>query len=91
MSTVPDFLTDYAITNEFIDEWLDWFDPSIKTFVTNFVFNVLRKYDFDHEKIECPDDREFAVILSGHFFAFLKLKYQEQNPNRILLGYALTS
>ena len=89
MPDVPDFLTTFNITNEFVEEWLDSFDPSVKTFASNFCINVMTRHDFDCDKIVGTEEYEVAVLLSMHFEAFLKLKYQEENPNRVVMGFVI--
>ena len=68
-----------SVTSDLVEEWLDSFDPSVKTFVSNFSINTLKKYDFDFDKISDLDDRHFADLLSKHLMAFLKLKAYSQN------------
>jgi len=85
MTEQPLEMNTFAISNDFIEEWLDSFDPSIKTFTANHVLNVMREYwDKDEEKIPA-DLRYFNQLLSQHFFAFLKVKISEQLP----AGHAL--
>jgi len=84
MTEKPLEMNAFAISNDFIEEWLDSFDPSIKTFTANHVLNVMREYwDKDEEKFPA-DLRYFNQLLSQHFFALLKVKIREQLP----AGYA---
>jgi len=70
----------FAISNDFVEEWLDSFDPSIKTFTANHVLNVMREY-WDKDEGEIPADLHYFIqLLSQHFFAFLKVKVSEQLP-----------
>ena len=89
MTDVPDFLTTFYITNEFVEEWLDSFDPSVKTFASNFCINVMSRYDYDCDKMMGTDEYEGAVLLSRHFEAFIKLKYQEKYPDRVAMGFLI--
>ena len=65
MPGVPDFLTAFNITNEFVEEWLDSFDPSVKTFASNFYINVMSRYDFDCSKIVGTEDFRVLMITMG--------------------------
>jgi hypothetical protein len=78
-----------SVTPDLVNEWLDSFDPSIRTFAANFSINVLCRYDFDHSKIAGTEDEYFSRLLSKHFFAFLRIKFEEQNPGHILHGISL--
>lgn len=68
-----------GVTSDLIEEWLDSFDPSVKTFASNFSINTLKKYNFDFDKIADSNDRHFAELLSRHLLAFLKLKEFSHN------------
>ena len=46
-------------------------------------------YDFDCDKMVGTEEYEGAVILSRHFEAFIKLKYQEENPDRVAMGFLI--
>ena len=61
MPGVPDFLTTFNIANEFAEEWLDSYDPSVKTFASNFCINVMSCHDFDCTKIVETED--FGVLM----------------------------
>ena len=89
MIDVPDFLTAFYNSNEFVEEWLDSLDPSVKIFASNFCINVMTRHDFDCDKIVGTEEYEVAVLLSMHFEAFLKLKYQEENPGRVAMGFLI--
>jgi hypothetical protein len=63
-----------AITDDIIEEWLDSFDPSVRTHVADFSINTLRKYDYNYDEISDKADRHFAELLSKHLIAFLKVR-----------------
>ena len=89
MIDVPDFLTAFYNSNEFVEEWLDSLDPSVKIFASNFCINVKSRYDCDYDKMMGTDEYEVAVLLSRFFEAFIKLKYQEENPNRVAIDFLI--
>lgn len=80
MTEQPLEMNTFAISNDFVEEWLDSFDPSIKTFTANHVLNVMREYWHEDEERIPADLRYFNQLLSQHFFAFLKIKISEQLP-----------
>ena len=87
MTDLRSEMNNFAISNDFVEEWLDSFDPSIKTFAANHVLNVMREHwHKDDEKIPA-DLRYLNKLLSQHFFAFLKIKISEQlPPGQVLQG-----
>lgn len=84
----PKSLSIFTVDEDLLNQWFDSFDPSIKTFATDFAMNKLRRYDFDFDKISDDDDKYFAKLLSIHFAAFLELKIMDACPGRIVEGWA---
>lgn len=85
MTEQPFEMNTFAISSDFVEEWLDSFDSSIKTFTANHALSVMREYWREDEEKIPADLRYFNQLLSQHFFAFLKIKISEQLP----AGHAL--
>ena len=83
MEKVPNAIIPIHITEELLQEWLDSFHPSTKTFATNIVVNLLPRYGYN-TLVEAGYD-ELLLIMSDHFLSFMKLKVIDTCP-----GYALT-
>jgi len=81
----------FTIDNDFIEQWLDSLDPSVKTFATDFVINKLRRYAFDPQMIEDKGDKYFVHLLAHHFDAYLRLKFMDTCPGRLVEGWAVHS
>ena len=79
----------FDINEHFMNQWFDSFHPSIKTYVTNYIINTLRQYDFSVDAIEDKEERSFAIMLMSHFGAFLKLKMMDENPGHVITGIYL--
>ena len=79
----------FSVTPELVEEWIDSFDPSIKTFVANFALNISGRHDLEDAEKVPADVLYFHRLLDRHFTAFLKTKICEARPDRILLGISL--
>jgi len=71
------------INDELIQDWLDSFCPSAKTFATNFVVNLVPRYGYDY--LEEEGYGEILSVINEHFIAYLQLKVAETHP-----GYSMT-
>jgi len=79
----------FTIDDDFINQWFDTFDPSIKTFVIDFSINKLKPYNFNIDLIEDEEEKHFASILANHFASFLQLKIMDANPGHLITGCEL--
>ena len=82
MEKTPDTFVPIQITDELIQEWLDSFCPSAKTFATNFIINLVPRYGYDYLAQEGYG--EILSVMSEHFVSFLELRAEEMCPGRIL-------
>ena len=82
------YLTRFALDRDLLEEWLETFPPSTKTFAAHFVINILRDYMYDYDAIHDSNDKLISNILCDHFFAFMKLKFLNMDTPRTLLGIA---
>jgi hypothetical protein len=80
MKIVPDSVASLSLDQEIIDEWLDTFDPSVKTFASHLVINLLPRYGY-HTLMDAGRG-ELPSILVEHFECFLKLKFMDAFPGR---------
>lgn len=70
----PNTFSSIELNDDFINEWFDTFNASVKTFVIDYVINKLKKYNFDIEMIQDEKEKGFARTLAIHFTKFLELK-----------------
>jgi hypothetical protein len=79
-----------SLPGNIVDQWLDSFDPAIRTYTANFVINTLRKYSFDLSGMS-DDDAGYARLLLLHFSVYVRRVLIDQFPDRIIAGYSFTN
>ena len=85
MSDETVYFEEVPLTDELLVEWFETFSPNVRSFATHFVLNILPKYRGDIDAIENESDRMLAKIVSGHFRAFLNLRFVNQDPPKRLV------
>ena len=79
-----------SLPGNIVDQWLDSFDPTIRTYTANFVINTLKKHSFDLSSMN-DDDAEYARLLSLHFSAYIRRVLIDQFPDRIITGFSFAN
>ena len=82
MKKVPDSIVPLKISDDLIDEWIDSFDPSAKTFVANLVLNVLPRHQYDD--LVAAGHGEIISLLCKHLEYFVMLKLSDMCPDSIV-------
>ena len=72
---------------DFVDDWLDTFNPNVKSYFSKVFLEVLPAHDFDVDNMKGHKDYKVAVALSKSFVEYFHMKCQEQLPS----GHTLNS